>query len=67
MVSNYVAQSKERNARWVRMVVLIVVTVNIVVVLPGNRLLVNDLFLEPNTECYLVKDKEENARRVRVC
>ena len=41
----------------VRMVVLIVVTVNIVVVLPGNRLLVNDLFLEPNTECYLVKDK----------
>ncbi|KAK8825668.1 hypothetical protein WA577_000839 [Blastocystis sp. JDR] len=49
MVSNYVAQSKERNA----------LTVNIVVVLPGNRLLVNDLFLEPNTECYLVKDKEE--------
>lgn len=43
----------------VRMAVLIVVTVNIVVVLPGNRLLVNDLFLEPNTECYLVKDKEE--------
>ena len=38
---------------------MIVVAVNIVVVLPGNRLLVNDLFLEPNTECYLRKEKEE--------
>lgn len=43
----------------VLMTVLIVVTVNIVVVLPGNRLLVNDLCLEPNMECYLWKEKEE--------
>ena len=35
------------------------VTANIVVVLPGNRLLVNDVFIEPNMECYLKRDKEE--------